>query len=281
MNRIESFSNLIGQEIVNACSLAEKRRQGEAIPDFDIRGKLYGLAMEMAPVAREGDLDAMCEWLQLGGDERIVDLAAGTGYFTKRFVDSTQGEVIAVDPSTVQLSELDRLCAGRATCISGSPDNKEAMRQISEGSVDVVSSFGGLHHVLDQRMMMEEVARILRPGGQFTAADVCADTSLARHFDEFVAEKCITGHEATWLSEARLRELAEGLPLKLEKVEVVPLTWKFTTKREMALFFRGLHAYDLTEKEIVDDLQTALGYTECDGAIHLNWPMIFFRFVRE
>lgn len=282
MNRTETFRHLIGQQIESAKLLVEKRRQGEVIRDFDIRGKLYALANEMAPDARRGDLDAMRHWLQLRGNERIVDLAAGLGFFTKEFLSWTNGEVIAVDPSQMQLSELNRLCEGHVRIIVGSPDSERDMASITDGSVDVVSSFGGLHHVLDQRAMMAQVSRILTHGGRFTAADVCKATALARHFDEFVAAKCLTGHEATWLSETRLRELAAGLPLRLERVEMVPLTWNFESERVMALFFKGLHAYDLTETEVVEDLYEALGYEkEEDGQVRLNWPMIFFTFVRE
>lgn len=276
INKLDTYGVRIQEEIERA----KVEGNVDGAQAFDVRGKLYALAMELAPEARFGDLVEMMQWLDLKGDERIVDLAAGGGFFTREFLTRTNGEVIAVDPSAVQISELDEACEGRATCIVGSPDSPEAMRQIADRSVDVVTSFGGLHHVADQRTMMEEVARIVRVGGQFTAADVCANTSLARHFDEFVAAKCLTGHEATWLSEARLYELTMGLPLRLERVEMVPLTWSFTSEREIALFFKGLHAYDLTEAEIFDDLREALGYTEKDGRLLLNWPMLFFRFVR-
>lgn len=281
MDKIEAFRSLIGQEIAKAKELVHERSQGEPIRDFDIRGRLYALGMELAPEARQGDLDAMREWLKLRGDEKIVDLAAGSGFFTKEFLSSTSGEVIAVDPSQMQLAELDRLCEGRARVIVGSPDSESDMAQIMDGSVDVVSSFGGLHHVGDQRAMMAQVARILKTGGRFTAADVCKDTALARHFDDFVASKCLTGHDAQWLDASRLRELSVGLPLRLEKAEMVPLTWNFGSEREMALFFQGLHAYDLPEQEIVEDLRDALGFVKEEGRVCLNWPMIFFTFTRE
>ncbi len=280
MNEFLGYRHRLKQQLRHAKALVARRESGQAIQDFDIRGELYGLACEIAPSARHDDLVTMRHWLSLRGNERIVDLAAGTGFFTKDFLSQTTGEVIAVDPSEMQLSVLNKVCAGRARLLAASPDNRQAMSVIPDASVDVVSSFGGLHHVDDQRTMFEEVARILKPGGQFTAADVCANTTLARHFDEFVAAKCLTGHTAQWLDEAKLRELASSLPLKLERVEVAPLTWKFSSLTEMALFFKGLHAYDLSEQEVIDDLQTALGFTTENDQIILNWPMVFFRFVR-
>lgn len=281
LNRIATFRSKIGTELETAKKLVEKRNAGEEIGDFDIRGGLYDLGMELAPNARENDIREMRMRLCLKGDERIVDFAAGTGFFTKEFISWTTGEVIAVDPSIMQLNVLDEVCEGRATVVLGSPDSEKDMSVIESNSIDIVSSFGGLHHVLDQRVMIEQVSRILKPGGRFVAGDVGNGTSLAHHFDIFVAQKCLTGHTAQWLDETRLIGLSVGLPLKLEKAEMVPIVWKFASKEEMALFFKGLHAYDLSEEEVVGDLREALGFEEKEGQILLNWPMLFFAFVRE
>lgn len=280
-NRIVAFRNEINAELEVAKKLVEKRDAGEEIMDFDIRGNLYGLAMKLAPDARSNDISEMKVRLEIKGTERVVDLAAGTGFFTKEFASWTAGEVIAVDPSAMQLKILDEICEGGATIVLGSPDSEKDMSIIENSSVDVVSSFGGLHHVPNQRMMMEQASRILKPGGRFVASDVGNGTSLARHFDTFVAQKSLTGHTAQWLDEERLIGLAAGLPLKLEKAEMVSVVWSFASKEEMALFFKALHAYDLSEEEVVEDLGEALGFEEKDGQILLNWPMLFFRLVRE
>lgn len=280
-NRIETLRKKIDAELEAAKRLVEKRDAGEEIKDFDIRGNLYGLGLELAPDARSNDISEMKARLGLKGAERVVDLAAGTGFFTKEFTSWTAGEVIAVDPSAMQLNVLDGVCEGRATIVLGSPDNEKDMSVIGDGSVDVVSSFGGLHHVPNQRVMMEQISRILKPGGRFVAGDVGNGTSLASHFDLFVAQKCLTGHTAQWLDESRLVDLAVGLQLKLEKAEIVPIVWKFSSREEIALFFKALHAYDLVDEEIVDDLRDALGFEEKNGQVLLNWPMLFFAFVRE
>lgn len=278
--RIDGFRTKINAELEAARKLVEKRDAGEEIKDFDIRGDLYGLGMELAPDARQNDIGEMKARLALNGDERIVDLAAGTGFFTKEFTSWTTGEVIAVDPSIMQLNVLNEVCEGKATIVLGSPDSEKDMSVIESNSVDVVSSFGGLHHVPNQRVMMEQISRVLKPGGRFVAGDVGNGTPLAHHFDVFVAQKSLTGHAAQWLDKNRLIDLSIGLPLKLEKAEMVPIVWKFASKEEMALFFKGLHAYDLSEEEVVEDLREALGFEEKDGQVLLNWPMFFFTFVR-
>lgn len=259
---------------------------GEA---FDARGGLYRIAMRwVAPFARLGDLLRMDQWLggtlgRLKG-QKWADLAAGGGFFTEKLAEWTGTVVCAVDPSAVQLEALVKDCPGAPIhTVKSSPDSEEMFSQIPEGSLDGVFSFGGLHHVANHEQLFANVARLLKPGGRFVAGDVCDDSSLQRHFDTFVATYCLTGHTANWLSEARLHKLCEGLPLTVVRVEsAVPLTWVFESKEQMALYFMGLHAYPLSEAQIIEDLETALGTTVGDdGKIHLNWPMLFFEIHRD
>jgi SAM-dependent methyltransferase len=278
--RLDRFADRINREINLAKQLVKRRDSGERIEDFDIRGDLYATAMELAPKSRNEDIVNMKKWLHLRGDEHVVDLAAGGGFFTKKIREWTSGIVIAIDPAKRQLEHLYHTCGGTVKIFEGSPDNRDVMQKISKASVDVITSFGGLHHVENQRVMMEEAARILVSGGRFMAADVCNYTPLARHFDEVTAQKSLTGHTATWLSGERLQELVKELSLKVVKTEIVPLKWVFHSEHEMALFFKGLHAYDLPEMEILNDLQEILGYENRDGKIYLNWAMIFFEVER-
>jgi len=90
-----------------------------------------------------------------------------------------------------------------------------------------------------------------------------------------VAKKCLTGHTAKWLSPRRIEELTAGLPLAVRRTEIVTLYMKFTSPMQMYLFFKGLHAYDLPEDEVVRDLSTVLGVTTVGTEVHLNWPLLF------
>lgn len=275
----------IDSELKRVAELVE-HSLGEA---FDARGELYRIAMEdVAPLARLGDLEAMDQWL--GGSQgrlegkRVADIAAGGGFLTKKLAEWTNTLVYPIDPSAVQLEALVRYCQGALVWpVKSSPDSEVMFSQISAGSLDVVTSFGGLHHVTNHEQLFANVARLLKPGGRFVAGDVCDVSSLQRHFDTFVTTYCLTKHTANWLSETRLHKLCEGLPLTVVRVEsAVPLTWVFESKEQMAQFFQGLHAYPLPEEKIVADLETALGTTVGDdGKIHLNWPMLFFEIHRD
>src|SRR5262249_1971518 len=160
--------------MTHARRLVEERHQGAPILDFDIRGCLYGLALQVAPEARRGDLEELKHWIQPKPGETCVDIAAGTGFVTHALEDwvGPHGRIYAIDPSHEQLRILEAGSNGRSEIILGSSDSDLVMARIAEHSVDFVTSFAGIHHVPEQRKMVENVARLLKVGGRFVAADV-------------------------------------------------------------------------------------------------------------
>lgn len=276
-NDLTYYEGLITNELARAKELVARRNDGEYILDFDIRGKLYELALRLAPEARYQDREYMHKLIDPKIGEVSVDIAAGEGFLTQSITQWTNAPVYAIDPSQEQLKMLAEQPNSLIKPIKGSLDSSEVLGQLPLGEIDFVTSFGGLHHVRDQRKMMEHIAQVLKVGGRFTAGDVGRNTRLSYHFDTFVTEKCITGHTAQWLDNDRLKELCIGLPLKVSLTEATPIQWVFNSTREMALFFKGLHAYDLPDDEVVADLDEALGFEERDGKVSLNWPMFLFR----
>lgn len=278
------YRERIDAELKRTKEMVDKAmKESGHLPDavFDLRATLYGLAMEMAGKARNGDLRAMHDLIHPQKGETSVDIAAGTGFLTAKLAEWTDNTTYAVDPSEKQLEILKGICP-QAVTITGRPEDPEIFERIPAGKIDIVSSFGGLHHNLHQRDTFENVVKMLKSGGRFSAADVAKDTSLSKHFDEVCAKKCLTGHDmGEWLSEERLRELCQGLPLEITHAEMRPLTWDFESEEEMALFFKGLHAYDLSDEEIIKDLEETLGCKYEDGVYKLNWPMLFFEILKK
>lgn len=282
-SQLDTYAKEIDKALQEAKTLMSK---GDVEPElvFDVRGRLYELALELAPNARQDDIDAMREWIQPKQGEVSIDIAAGTGFLTKHLVEWTQATVFAVDPSKVQLETLFRtIKSALIKPIVGSlAQETTGVADQIKTQVDFITSFGGIHHVHNQRKMMEHAEQILKSGGRFVAADVCDNTPLSKHFDDVVTRKCITSHTARWLSEDRLKELIEPLSsLLLTKFKMKTQHWVFNSKREMALFFKGLHAYDLSEDEVVHDLYDHLGFEEKEGKVVLNWPMMFFEIIKK
>lgn len=254
--------------------------------DFNIRGELYRLAFLFASDARYQDIEYVKQWVKPQKGEKSIDIAAGTGFLTKHIAEWTSEIVYAIDPSDVQLKNLHAKCKNLfVKTIAGSLSEESTMNQLGSdlGKIDFITSFGGIHHVIDkngrncQKEMFKNVSRALRTGGRFIAADVGLHTALAKHFEVSVKANCLTGHEEKWLSPERMQgELIEGTDLKYIKSEVIPIQWVFENKHQMAMFMKGLHAYDLNEQEVLEDLASILGFEEKEDKIFLNWPMLFF-----
>lgn len=285
---IETYAQEIDSALQQAAEMVKTEGITPQSPVFDMRARLYELALELAPHARDEDIKAMFEWIEPQKGEVSIDLAAGTGFLTQHLLDWTQNTIYAVDFSKKQLEVLtSHIRSDKIKPIVGSlaqettSEREGILDQITE-PVDFITSFGGMHHVYYQKKMMEHAEKLLKPGGRFVAADVPDRSTLAKHFDDVVTRKCLTGHTARWLSKERLEELIADLPsLSLQRVETKMQHWVFSSKREMALFFKGLHAYNLPENEVIYDLYDALGFREENGQIILDWPMLFFEIRKE
>jgi len=115
---------------------------------------------------------AVVDLLRLSGAETVVDYGAGTGIYTVAVAAAVPtGKVFAVE-ALPQLAELlrqkitpelaDRLC------LCQTDDN---VVPLDDGEADRVVMVDVLHHLYDQPEALEEVVRVLRPGGLFVVLD--------------------------------------------------------------------------------------------------------------
>jgi cyclopropane fatty-acyl-phospholipid synthase-like methyltransferase len=286
--KLNQFAQRTEEALKEAAEIIKREGISAQSPVFDLRAKLYGIALEMSPNARQDDVDTMHKLIKPKKGEVCIDVAAGTGFLTRHLVEWTDSAVYAVDPSKDQLDILRKnIPSEHIRPIVGSlaqettSDKVGILDQIKE-QVDFITSFGGIHHVYYQKKFIEHVEKLLKSGGRFVVGDVGADTALSKHFDDVVTRKCLTSHTARWLSKERLEELISDLPsLTLVKAEMKTQHWVFSSKREMAIFFKGLHAYNVPEDEVLYDLYDTLGYIEKDGQVILSWPMLFFEIVKK
>jgi len=288
--RLDEIAIRLDAEVLRVRELVQKDESKDP-EDFNIRGGLYRIAFEIAPEARRQDIQQVHEWVKPQTGEVAVDIAAGTGFLTKPIHEWTKERVYAIDPSGVQLETLKKKCTGLPIItVEGSLSEQDTLKKLGGdiGKIDFVTSFGGIHHVIDengvnkQKMMFENVSRALKSGGRFVAADVGKGTKLSEHFEKSVKQHCLTGHHEKWLNPDRLQgELVESTGLSYIKSEIIPIQWFFNSKREMALFMKALHAYDMTEDQILNDLASILGFEEKERKVSLNWPMLFFHLQKE
>ena len=155
------------------------------------------------------------ELLVLDGDERVLDVGAGTGALAFALAPHVR-EVVAV--------ERDGELAERAR--TDAPSNVEVL--VGDGehlvlepfSFDLVGCLRVLHHTRRPELMVAELARMTRPGGTIFVADQLApvDPLAAGELNRF--EHARDPSTTRVLSDADLRGLfdSNGLVLRREKV---------------------------------------------------------------
>jgi SAM-dependent methyltransferase len=166
--------------------------------------------------ARAGALAALLdELLPLRGDERVLDVGAGTGAFAYA-VAARVREVVAV--------EQDEELAERAR--REAPPNVEVVvadgerLELEPFSFDVCGCLRVLHHTRRPEVMVAELARMTRPGGSVVVADQLAPVDPLAAFELNRFERARDPSTTRVLSDGDLRALfdANGLVLRRERV---------------------------------------------------------------
>ncbi len=110
------------------------------------------------PLYPEEALDLLFGELELTERSTVLDLAAGTGKLTRQLTPRA-GHVIAVEPSPAMRDELRK----QAPAADAREGTAEAI-PLEDGSVDAVV-VGQAFHWFRAEQALEEIARVLRPGG--------------------------------------------------------------------------------------------------------------------
>jgi trans-aconitate 2-methyltransferase len=120
-----------------------------------------------APMTRWGE--AVVGWLELDGDERVMDAGCGTGRVTERLVERLpRGDVVAVDGSRAMLEQArNRLepFGDRVEYVVADLSHPLPV----DPPVDSILSTATFHWVVDHDALFENLATVLRPGGQLAA----------------------------------------------------------------------------------------------------------------
>lgn len=141
---------------------------------------------------------------------RVAELGCGPGYGTQLVCDQFPAaeRVDAVDldaamitrarPRLAHYGDRVHLAVGSAT------DLRTAFAAIdggTDGLYDAVFDFGIIHHIPDWRTALDEISRVLKPGGLFVFDEVTARALATRTYrllfdhpehDRFTAEQFIT-----------------------------------------------------------------------------------------
>jgi SAM-dependent methyltransferase len=106
--------------------------------------------------------------MELVRGKRVADIACGSGYGTQMLASAGARSVHGMDISE-EAVEFARRQYNTAN-VTYSVGNAQDLTTISDGEFDVVVSFETIEHIEDVEAYLDEMKRILRPGGVFVVS---------------------------------------------------------------------------------------------------------------
>lgn len=161
-------------------------------------------------------VERLDRWLELGGNERALDVGSGAGAFAFA-IEPRVREVVAV--------ELDEALADRAR--ADAPPNVEVVVADGEhlpfdrASFDVSATLRTLHHTPRPELLVAELTRVTRPGGTILVVDQLAPPDPLVALDLTRFEHARDPSTTRVLADADLRGLFDSNSLKLLREEVL------------------------------------------------------------
>jgi trans-aconitate 2-methyltransferase len=120
-----------------------------------------------SPMTRWGE--TVVGWLELDGDERVLDAGCGTGRVTERLLERLPvGRVIALDGSTAMVDRAQARLAPFAERVEYVVADLSRALPIRE-PVDAILSTATFHWISDHDALFANLAMVLRAGGQLAA----------------------------------------------------------------------------------------------------------------
>lgn len=117
--------------------------------------------------------------------ERVLDLACGTGELERRLVDSVpevEGVGVDVAPSMIEQARTKLRDAPAVSFVWGDAHTLP----FDDASFDVVVCANSFHYFTRPMAVLEEAARVVRPGGRLFLLDWCRDFWTCRAMDTFL-----------------------------------------------------------------------------------------------
>lgn len=152
--------------------------------------------------------------------ERVLDVGCGTGVLLAELTEQTPG---------AQLAGVDLVGEMLAVAQERLPDEVELMTAPAEAlpfedsAFDVVISSSVLHYIRQPQRALDEVARVLTPGGRLVLTDWCRDFLTMKALDWYL-RGTDPGHCRT-LRSRYLYRLARTSGLEVERLDRYRLDW--------------------------------------------------------
>lgn len=172
------------------------------VATFDRFARVYDMVM---PSARQSKLDAALA-LARRPVQRVLDVGGGPGRAARAIEADCR---IVVDPAQGMLRQAR---AHEMEAVAGDGSRLP----VRDDSVDAIVVSDALHHIADQRGVLQEATRVLRPGGVLVIREFDPTTVRGR---ALVAAERLWGFDSTFTSPDALYADVEAVGLEPTVVE--------------------------------------------------------------
>jgi ubiquinone/menaquinone biosynthesis C-methylase UbiE len=167
--------------------------------------------------SRAAELEATLEdLLPLKGDERVLDVGAGTGAFAFAVAPRVR-EVVAVEKDEEMAERARRDAPANVNVIVGDGEHL----QLDSFTFDISATLRTLHHTPRPELLVAELARLTRPGGTILVVDQLAPVDPLAAFELNRFERARDTSTTRVLSDGDLRALFDANNLVLRRERIV------------------------------------------------------------
>lgn len=214
-------------------TLPDKRRVAAS---FSRAAASYDAVAELQRAVGQSLIERLPEDLQ---PARWLDLGCGTGYFSRRLAQGfPQGEGVALDIAEGMLRHA-RPQGGAGAFVAGDAE----CLPLRDGCIDLVFSSLALQWCENFAAVLQETARVLRPGGVFAFSSLCSGT-LQELRDSW---QTVDGfaHVNRFRAFEMYQQFCADSGLGLMKLEVRPEVLHFAELRQLTHELKALGAHNL------------------------------------
>lgn len=171
-----------------------------------------------------GTLTFLTGWVSLSGDERVLDVACGTGELERMLLSEHPAlSVVGVDISEKMLNVARGKHAAHEN--ASFREGNAGELPFPGAGFDLVVTANSFHYFGDPIASLREMRRVLRPGGRAVVLDWCRDFLACQVCD--VALKALDPAYQRCYNQRELREMmsAAGFDVVAERTARVKVIW--------------------------------------------------------
>lgn len=240
---------------------------------------------------RYNELAELLNLIDLRASDNILEAGSGSGFLTTHLLDcSRSNTVTATDVSKKGISDLRAKLealdlSDNINAIYIDPENYYYPESYYN-RFDKVASLATFHH-FDNRNngtgstgrinLLQNIYRVLKPGGKLIMADVANNTLTQKYFDKIDNPTHLypTGHPHNFFTTVELESHLKNLAYTDIEIYIKDVPWIFKNEEQAKLFIHEIHNAKCDVDESFSLAKKTLGIRETREFFYVNWQLFF------